>query len=819
MLTSQKKLWSDWSLSEPAGQDYDENLDKESNVDEQSMMNMRKKLSELENELYDYQYQMGLLLMERKEWIANYEKLQQAFAETRDSLNQKQAAISDMEKREEDLRKALGVEKQYVVDLEKTLHKMHSQHAEIKFTSDLKLVEANALVRGIRDKSLEAESKLRAADAKDVDLSRKNLEIDRKLNEVDVKEDELQRERLSREAQTSDICKQRDDLWKWERKLQEGEQKLEDVQRLLDQREKLADIRKRVEELTFREKASWESDAKRKGLEIKEKELLELEEKLNVRANSMEEKVSKREQDLYRKTARLKEREKDFESKLTDLKEKEKSLKVEEEKTEKEKEKIILEEERLFSLKAQIEKSREDMEEERQRIKNESEILKLTEEERLGHSLLQLELKQEIDKCKSQREQLLEEREDLKQERDRFEKEWEHLDERIRLSDEERDKEIKEINYLKGVVAKEMEEVRLESSRIENEKQEIKTNQMHLDEKWIEMRRNNDELVSLSNKLKELREQFFKEKEQFLTFVEKHKSCKNCGDPFPEFVHSNLQSPASLDAMKTPTLPHLTDLYSKGHGSIHDRPGSEATSRAVDSGSPASTGTMSWLQKCTSKILTLSTGKKNDPAYTNHNFSTKHVHLESPLERLYSSDDSELQFGVAEDNLDLKQMQSNNSIREVGNGSNPDVNEQSKSNGEPHNVVEASQHSDQKLDPPRRGKRGRGKANVRHTVKTNVTDVKLRGNVPELNKNEHTKRDQAGRKMQRKRSRPYSSRRKQSDSDYTYSGGDSDSNITLGRRKRRNIVVPPLQTTSAQPYNSPVQTTSGQRYSFRQRGT
>lgn len=60
---------------------------------------------------------MGLLLMERKEWIANYEKLQQAFAETRDSLNQKQAAISDMEKREEDLRKALGVEKQYVVDV------------------------------------------------------------------------------------------------------------------------------------------------------------------------------------------------------------------------------------------------------------------------------------------------------------------------------------------------------------------------------------------------------------------------------------------------------------------------------------------------------------------------------------------------------------------------------------------------------------------------------------------------------------------------------------------------------------------------------
>lgn len=68
-------------------------------------------------QLYDYQYQMGLLLIEKKEWILNYEKLQQAFAETKDTLNRKQAAISDMEKREEDLRKALGVQKQCVIDV------------------------------------------------------------------------------------------------------------------------------------------------------------------------------------------------------------------------------------------------------------------------------------------------------------------------------------------------------------------------------------------------------------------------------------------------------------------------------------------------------------------------------------------------------------------------------------------------------------------------------------------------------------------------------------------------------------------------------
>lgn len=561
-----------------------------------------------------------------------------------------------------------------------------------------------------------------------------------------------------------------------------------EVQRLLDEHNIV--LKSKIDDLEF------EMQQKRKSLEddLRSK-VIEVEKKVDI-VNGMEEKVLKREQELHRKNARSKEMEKVFEAKFKDLEKRENSLSVEEKRMENVKKKLTLEEEKLLSLKAQIVKSKEDTEEERQRIKNESEILKLTEEERLGHSLLQLELKQEIDRCKSQREQLFKEREDLKQEKHRFEKEWEDLDEKIRLSAEERDREIKEINFLKEVVGKEMEETRLESTRIEKEKHKILTNQKHLDEQQLEMRRNNDELVNLSNKLKELREQFFKEKEHFLTFVEKHKSCKNCGDPFPEFIHSNLRTMASLDDIKTLALPHFTDLCSKGYRSIQDRPVSEATSRAIDSGSPASTGTMSWLQKCTSKILNLSSGK-NDPAYTNQNFSIKHVHIESPQERLFSTDnDSELQFGVAEDNLDLKNMQSNNSSREVGNGLNPAVNEQSKSNGEAHHVVEGSQHSDQKLDPPKRGKRGRGKANVRSTAKTNIT---------ELNKNEHNKSNQAGKDMERKWRHSRTSLRKRSDSDY--SEGDSDSEIAGGRRKRRHKVVPPVETTS------------GQHYYFRQRKT
>lgn len=81
--------------------------------------------------------------------------------------------------------------------LEKSLHDMRIECAEIKFTSDQKVQEAQILMEKVEGKSSEAETKLCFADAKITEIKQKTSELEQELQRLSVREDVLRREHAS----------------------------------------------------------------------------------------------------------------------------------------------------------------------------------------------------------------------------------------------------------------------------------------------------------------------------------------------------------------------------------------------------------------------------------------------------------------------------------------------------------------------------------------------------------------------------------------------------------------------------------------------
>ncbi|KAJ0256069.1 Protein CROWDED NUCLEI 1 [Hirschfeldia incana] len=935
------------------------------------------KVSELEKELFEYQHNMGLLLLEKKEWSSKFEELQDEFEEANQCLkrerNAHMVAIADVEKREEGLRKALGIEKQCALDLEKALRELRSENAEIKFTADSKLMEANALVRSVEEKSLEVEAKLRAVDARLAEVSRKSSEVERRSKDVEAREGSLQRERFShitgREAEEASLTKQREDLREWERKLQEGEERVAKSQMIVKQREDRAnesdkiikqkgkeleeaqkkidsanftlkkkedDISSRIKALALREQ---ETDVLKKSIETKERELLAMQEKLNAREKvavqqlvdehqakleaaqrefetemeqkrksvdeslrskvaevekreaewkHMEEKVAKREQALDRKLEKHKEKEKDFESRLKDVTGREKALKSEEKALETEKRKLAEDKENILNLIAEVEKIKAENEVNLSEIRNEKEALKVTEEERSEYLRLQTELKEQIEKCRSQQELLSKEVEDLKAQRECFEKEWEELDERKaaietelksiadqkeklernthleeerlrkekqeaidnmkrevetlevakaafadtmehersviskkaesersqllhdvemlkrklesdmqskmeerereltakeKLFEEEREKELSNINYLRDVARREMTEVQSDRLRIEKEKLEIDASKKVLEEQQTEIRKDVDDLVALTKKLKEQREQFISERNSFLSSMESNRNCSNpCGEL--------LAALPDIDDLEMPNLSKLANIIQE-----EAPPPLDISPTATNLGlPPVQGGTVSWLRKCTSKILKLSPIKMADTsAFADQGpQSTEQGNVNSGpstmLPAQSESDTREVEVRVSNENSDGDQSNMDSKAEEVAADSLSNLNADGQS-------------------------RLRGKARIRRTrsVKAVVEDAKaIYGKSIEFNDAEDGSTGEPGRSDKvasrngRKRGRVGSLKACTSEQDGDESDGKSDS-VTGGEQqrggKRRQKVASEEQEVVGQRYN------------------
>ncbi|XP_014509144.1 protein CROWDED NUCLEI 4 [Vigna radiata var. radiata] len=281
-------------------------------------------IAKLEAEIYDHQHHMGLLILEKKDLASKYEQLK-ALAESSELMHKhdsamNKSALTESRKREESLKKTVSVKDACIASLEKALHELRTESAEIKVAAESKFAEASQLIDEAQKKITDAEAKVRAAESLQTEANRYHNAAERKLRDVEAREDNLRRQLMSFKADCDEKDKEmifeRQSLSERQKALQQEQERLLQSQSLFNQREE--HILSRSQELNRLQKELEDAKAEvekehevlhdeKTTLKLKEATLMHREEELT----KWKTELSKKEQELLEFQAKLSNRESD----------------------------------------------------------------------------------------------------------------------------------------------------------------------------------------------------------------------------------------------------------------------------------------------------------------------------------------------------------------------------------------------------------------------------------------------------------------------------------------------------------------------------